>query len=401
MQTPVTAEVQLHGRRVGQISYARGGSEFRYEDDLSDPAHRTLGQIFEDDPRAIRRVRVGIPAWFANLLPEGALRRQVIREMGGGNIGNFTLLVRLGRYLPGAVTVHADAEPADDSALEGSADLAMDHPLRHSLAGVQLKYSVSSDRLAFPVTGEGGWWIVKLPDRALRNLATNEYLTMRWLSAAGFPVPPIHLVAADSVKGLPEGLIDPAEPVYVVERFDRSPSGPIHVEDFAQVADVEPMFKYSESGVTYDSLATVIRQLTGELGYQEYVRRLVAMIVVGNTDAHLKNWALIYRDGRTPSLAPVYDFHSLTIYNQYRYAPLALSLNEETVPSAIGLDHFRRLAERSGADPTKTVGVVAETVERLRAAWTNELQVEATRGFEALATHFSRRLDSLPICTVA
>jgi serine/threonine-protein kinase HipA len=150
-----------------------------------------------------------------------------------------------------------------------------------------------------------------------------------------------------------------------------------------------------------DSLATVIRQLTGELGYQEYVRRLVAMIVVGNTDAHLKNWALIYRDGRTPSLAPVYDFHSLTIYNQYRYAPLALSLNEETVPSAIGLDHFRRLAERSGADPAKTVGVVAETVERLRAAWADELQVEATTGFEALATHFSRRLDSLPICTVA
>jgi serine/threonine-protein kinase HipA len=251
VHTPVTAEVRLHGRRVGQISYARGGSEFRYEDDLSDPAHRTLGQIFEDDPRAIRRARVGVSAWFANLLPEGALRRQIVREMGGGNVGNFTLLVRLGGYLPGAVTVHADAEPADDSAHADSSDLALDHPLRHSLAGVQLKYSVSSDRLAFPVTGKGGWWIVKLPDRALRNLTTNEYLTMRWLSAAGFAVPPVHLVAADSVKGLPE------------------------------------------------------------------------------------------------------------------------------------------------------VGVVAETVERLRAAWADELRAEATTGFEALATHFSRRLDSLPICTVA
>jgi serine/threonine-protein kinase HipA len=28
---------------------------------------------------------------------------------------------------------------------------------------------------------------------------------------------------------------------------------------------------------------------------------------MGNTDAHLKNWALVYPDGRTPRLAPLYD----------------------------------------------------------------------------------------------
>lgn len=40
---------------------------------------------------------------------------------------------------------------------------------------------------------------------------------------------------------------------------------------------------------------------------QEFVRRFVAFILMGNTDAHLKNWALLYPDGVTPQLSPLYD----------------------------------------------------------------------------------------------
>ncbi|WP_232424637.1 HipA domain-containing protein, partial [Pandoraea sp. B-6] len=40
---------------------------------------------------------------------------------------------------------------------------------------------------------------------------------------------------------------------------------------------------------------------------REFLRRLIAFILLGNTDAHLKNWALIYPDAHTPQLAPVYD----------------------------------------------------------------------------------------------
>src|SRR6266536_1600652 len=166
-------------------------------------------------------------------------------------------------------------------------------------------------------------------------------------------VPPVHLARAKEVGGIPDGLVDPMELVYLVERFDRGMSGRIHVEDFAQVADVEPKFKYGEIGASYDGLAAVILQVVGMRGYEDFIRRLVAMLVIGNTDAHLKNWALIYPDGRGARLAPIYDFHSLTIYDQYKYAPLSLSLSDETVPSAIELDSFRRLADRCGADPAE------------------------------------------------
>jgi serine/threonine-protein kinase HipA len=40
---------------------------------------------------------------------------------------------------------------------------------------------------------------------------------------------------------------------------------------------------------------------------QEFCNRFVAFILMGNTDAHLKNWALLYPDARQPQLAPLYD----------------------------------------------------------------------------------------------
>src|SRR5439155_15674320 len=146
--------------------------------------------------------------------------------------------------------------------------------------------------------------------------------------------------------------------------------------------------------------AAAIRQLTGDTGYADYVRRLVAMLVVGNTDAHLKNWALVYPDGRTPSLAPVYDVHSLTVYSSYRYGPLALSLNEERLATSIDHDDLRRLADHAGADPDQTVEWAAEAVHRLRDAWTKALRSEANKRFPALADHYTDRLRTLPICMI-
>lgn len=338
------AEVRLHGRRVGILSYTQGASAFTYEDDLVSPDHKTLGQIFEDDPYKVRRTTVGVPPWFANLLPEGELRKQVIREMGGGNIGDFTMLIRLGSRLPGAVTIHGNTEPEDDIVAEDDDPDNPDHPIRHSLAGVQLKYSVHGDRLTFPASGEGAWWIAKLPDRALKELSLNEYLTMRWLQSANMDVPAVQLVPASSVGGIPEGLVDPAEPIYLIKRFDRSPAGRIHVEDFAQLADVGPAFKYSQSGATYDSLAKAMLDLIGQAAYEAYIERLVAMLIVGNIDGHLKNWALIYLDGHRPSLAPIYDFHSLTIYSHYLYGTLALSLGGERPFTWIIFERWQRIA---------------------------------------------------------
>ncbi len=399
MSDSIDAEVRLHGRHIGTLRYERGSSSFLYEDSLTAADHRTLGQIFEDDPRKRRSVPVGLPPWFANLLPEGALRKQIIREMGGGYVRDSTLLLRLGSDLPGAVTVHSTAEPADDIAeVDEASPQNVGHPIRYSLAGVQLKFSLHGDRLIFPASGSGSWWIAKLPDRSLRDLSLNEYLTMRWLQTAGLNVPRVQLVPASAVPDIADGLVDPNDLVYLINRFDRQSDGPVHVEDFAQMADVAPKFKYGEPGITYDSLGNAILSLMGDTGYSEYVERLVAMLIIGNTDAHLKNWGIIYLDGRTPSLSPVYDFHSLTVYTRYRYGPMALGLDGERLTSAVDLDSFRNLSQHCGYDPERTVEIVRHAVDRLRQAWSGDLLSEAESRFPALARHFTIRLASLPIC---
>ena len=392
------AEVRLHGRKVGVLSYERGGATFTYEDDLTSSNHQTLGQIFEDDPYKVRHVTSGVPAWFANLLPEGELRKQVIREMGGGAVGDFTMLLRLGSKLPGAVSIVGDSEPQDDIDVDNDNPEDPDHPLRHSLAGVQLKYSIHGDRLTFPASGKGAWWIAKLPDRSLKDLSLNEYLTMQWLQSANMDVPTVQLVPSSSVGGIPDGLVDPEEPIYLIKRFDRSPKGRVHAEDFAQLADVAPAFKYSQSGATYDSLARAMKILLGEAGYESYIERLVAMVITGNIDAHLKNWGLIYKDGRTPSLAPIYDFHSLTVYSHYLYGSLALSLGGESMSAIVDPDNFRILAENSDTASEKVIHVVRRTVDRLRESWFSGWQSEVESRFPALARHYTSRLESLPIC---
>jgi serine/threonine-protein kinase HipA len=152
------------------------------------------------------------------------------------------------------------------------------------------------------------------------------------------------------------------EQVFLIQRFDRSPTGHLHVEDLAQVADAPPAFKYGEFGASYESVGRTIRSLAGEDAFRDYVRRLVAMVVVGNTDAHLKNWALIYPDGRTP----MYDFHSLTVYSTYRYQGLALSLAGQKAPGQVDLENFKVLAQASGFDAQWTEEIVGEAVDDLR-----------------------------------
>ncbi len=44
------------------------------------------------------------------------------------------------------------------------------------------------------------------------------------------------------------------------------------------------------------------------------MRRLAFMVLSGNADAHVKNWAIVYPDGLEARLAPVYDFVSTIVY---------------------------------------------------------------------------------------
>ena len=65
----------------------------------------------------------------------------------------------------------------------------------------------------------------------------------------------------------------------------------------------------------------------------EFVRRATFNILISNGDAHLKNWSLIYRNSKSPTLSPAYDLVSTALYAAGSSAGEDLGSNRE-VPQA-------------------------------------------------------------------
>jgi serine/threonine-protein kinase HipA len=155
---------------------------------------------------------------------------------------------------------------------------------------------------------------------------------------------------------------------YAIRRFDRGPDGPVHIEDFAQVFGVFPEQKYQKAN--YGLIGRVLGIETGAAGVAEFVRRLVFNTLIGNADMHLKNWSLIYPDGRTPALSPAYDFVSTIPYLPNSTAALNFSRTKEM--TKLSRDELLHLAGKAALPEKLVIDTAAETVARFREIWTSE-----------------------------
>lgn len=318
-----------------------------------------------------RPTRVRLLPFFSNLLPEAHLREYLAARGGIHPEREFFLIWLLGADMPGAIVVRsldaATALPtADDALRHRHVD---EQPFRFSLAGVQLKFSAlmeTTKGLTLPVAGVGGDWIVKLPSPRFDAVPENEYAMMTLARAVGIDVPEVRLVATTDIAGLPSGLPEAFGQSLAVRRFDRRRAGErVHIEDFAQVFGVYPESKYKKA--SYGSIARVLWLEAGEEAVTEYTRRLVFNALIGNADAHLKNWSLMYPDRRTARLAPAYDLVATV-----PYLPddrLALSLGDTKSFAEIDLDRFRRFADQAGLPTRIVLQTARETAVRVRDLW--------------------------------
>jgi serine/threonine-protein kinase HipA len=337
----------------------------------------TLGQCFEDEPDARRRALSRLPAWFSNLLPEGALREVVARHAGVDPAREFRLLEHLGDDLPGAIRIerddgpsaHEEAEITDTPDDESAADSHRDTAWHFSLAGVQLKFSgLRSDRgMTIPVSGHGGDWILKLPDLRHPGVPANEHATMQWAAASGITVPDIALMDLANVSGLPStGVPRQETQAFAIRRFDRpAPGQRIHMEDFNQILGLYPEQKYDQ--FNYETIARLTLALVGPAALEELIRRYVFMLACGNGDAHHKNWTILYPDGVHAALSPAYDLVSTIQY--LPHDRLALNLGRSKQWEDMDLDTFRRLARKIDFDEAQMVTWTREAVATTRQAW--------------------------------
>ncbi len=375
--------VSLGDEIVGTLTRLPGSQVFFGFDDayISNPNRPVLSQFYlsavgelRPEERPSRNGR--LPHWFCNLLPEGPLRTYLANRGQVRPGAEFDLLSVLADDLPGAVRITSDDDKAiADEQPEAKEITAHEGPLRFSLAGVQLKFSGIVGKhggLTIPASGSGGDWIVKLPSAIYPTVPENEETMLTLASQIGLEVPAHRLVHIADIEGLPELGSFSDKNALAVKRFDRRPDGlRIHIEDLAQVFGVMPEDKYE--GVGFVRIAELIALVMGSAAVQDFVTRLAFMVLTGNGDMHLKNWSLIYPDGRTPALAPAYD-----LVSTIPYIPtdrLALNLAGKKAFSDINRDRFVRLAQKAQISERETLLTLERTVELTVAAW-REVKVD-------------------------
>lgn len=370
--------VSLGEVAVGYLSEDDWGRvSFRFLDEYRQLLRRpVLSQSFEDDLERIYRGKKNeLPPFFANLIQEGPLRDLVETSLGISPGDDMALLEAVGRDLPGAVEIVA-VEEVENYIENGSEDLNEGLPegeaeeglLRFSLAGVQLKFSVlrEAEKLTLPVHNQRGEWIVKLDSARFPHLVENEFAVLEWARGAGFEVPECYVQPSSALASTLQPYAIPETNVLVIRRYDRDGARRIHQEDFAQVVSLPPRLKYDQ--ISYEQCALLVRQIVSEEAYFEFVRRLAFMVASGNTDAHLKNWSLIYEDGINASLSPLYDQVCTIAWSDVPRA-LALKFSSKKNLLQIDADAFARLAAKSSISEERTLSVMRDALQKIAAAW--------------------------------
>ncbi|MBN9663004.1 MAG: HipA domain-containing protein [Acidobacteria bacterium] len=370
--------VYLHERLVGVVTRLTGDEHlFTFEQDyVNDPSRATLSLGFKTTSGELitraRPTRRRLPPFFANLLPEGHLRTYLATKADVNPEREFYLMAVLGADLSGAVVIRPidSVEPAPLAVEVGP----ITRPpktgvLRFSLAGVQLKFSAileAAGGLTIPAQGVGGNWIVKLPSTHFSSVPENEFVMLELARAIGIPVPAIRLLPVGEIGGLPADAARLPGQALAVQRFDRSEDGRrIHMEDFAQVFGQFPEDKYKHR--SYANIAAVIRAETASDEIDDFLRRLVFSVLIGNGDMHLKNWSLLYLDGHTPTLAPAYDYVATLPY--LREDQLALSFGGSRSLQEISVDQVRRFADRAGLAMAPAWETVRRTADLTARTW--------------------------------
>lgn len=376
--------------RVGTLTRdADGAVVFGVAEDYLRDANRPILSLGWYDPAADDRtrdrlasrrdkiaLRGALPPWFDGLLPEGALRELVLAEMGPGDHDRFDVLTRLGADLPGAVLVVPET-PAPASAgpleLESVRGFKLPRPegvIKFSLAGIQLKFTANreGESLTLPGSGDTGRCIIKVASERYPGLPEAEHAAMTLAAMIGVDTAPCRLMPRDAVTGVPDELLAHGEQVLVVDRFDRGPDGErIHIEDAGQVLGATGERKYTMANT--ETVINMVSRFSSDRRADiiEAVRRVVADVLLGNGDNHLKNWSFRFPAPREVRLSPAYDIVPTVLF--IPNDQLALRFVKTHRFETVNLHRFERVADFLEVDRKWITREVVRIVEQALDLW--------------------------------
>jgi len=388
-----TLDVYLHTDLVGHLTQDDDGDmSFQYAESwLQRTGAVPLSHSLPLRPERFRRKECR--GYFAGILPEESKREMIARNLGISARNDYAMLERIGGECAGAVTFlpHGESMPDRhygyrDLSEEELAAILKELPRRPLLAGeegIRLSLAGAQDKLAvrlegrtisLPLGGAPSTHILKPNVERFEGVVFNEAFCMRLAAAAGLPAAAIETHEVGGISFL------------LVERYDRhhrpEPDGApvverLHQEDFCQALGIVPEQKYqNEGGPSLKQCFALLRDVSSvpAIDIARLLDDVVFNYVVGNNDAHGKNFSLVYRAGGAGELeirlSPLYDVVS-TIYYPELSRNMAMRIGEQYSSEKVTLRDFEKLAADAKLGRPLVRERLTEVTERVRAALPN------------------------------
>lgn len=351
-------DVYLHETYAGKLYHNDVGRlEFTYDPSYIAENKPALSVSLPLQPETFKE-KIAKP-FFSGLLPDDQARTKIAMCLGISAQNAFALLKAIGGECAGAVSLYPtggtppaetsqDMEIVDDVKLNHIFSILAKRPLlagedgmRMSLAGAQSKLAIGlhEGRIALIKGTSPTTHILKpiIPD--FSTSVYNEFFCMRLAKMIGIEAPNVEIHYVNET------------PYYIVERYDRIKDNEgklhrLHQEDFCQALGVIPENKYErEGGPSIIQSMELLKAYSAEPASDQikFIKRIIFNYIIGNADAHGKNFSLLYQNQRnTPTLSPAYDLLSTTIYPELSLK-MAMKIGSKYVPGEVELRHWYRI----------------------------------------------------------
>ncbi len=307
---PRSANILYKSNTAGVLSETRaGGSVFRYDAECQEQIACALPRADSEHVWAN-----GLHPVFQHLTAEGWLRGLQARAGHVQAQDDFGLLLNFGSDCIGAIGV-APVEQGDAGALRrDGVPVGQIVTGRRTVSGVQKKLLAFHDGMRFQPAerlDQPATHIAKFNSDDEPTLVQNEDLSLRLAR---------QVLGEREVTGARIAAVAGFEGVaLLVERFDREGDAKLRLEDSAQILckprGLDFKGKYQSS---YEEAASVIRDFSARpvIDLDRFFRRILFSVLIGDADAHLKNFSLLERPEGL-RLSPAYDQLNTAIYENY------------------------------------------------------------------------------------
>lgn len=392
---------------VGTLQEQAGLWRFQYAPDwLNTPTCFALSPHLplQADPLLDGASQRPVQWYFDNLLPEEGQRLLLAGDARLDAADAFGLLAWYGAESAGSVTLlPPDAAPQSAEPLRPLADEALQARIRQlprapltqaaikrmSLAGAQHKLAVvlQDGALFEPAGATPSTHILKPdhPDEDYPHSVINEWFVMRLAKRLGLDVPDVHRRYVPS-------------PVYLINRFDRTPGSHgwqrRHVIDACQLLGLDRSFKYSQGSL--QNLAVLANACRSPaVARPRLFGWLVFNVLVGNSDAHLKNLSfLVSHEG--VQLAPFYDLLSVASYDTAAFDKSGWPAHTQLAWPLLGERHFSAISRGLLLEAGAVLNLAKGTAERLLENLRSRAVQQAEALYAEVETDNARLLQARP-----